>query len=203
MKKILPGIHTWSHYSTQKRMDFNGWCLPGKDGTVLVDPPPADRRTMTAIEKLGPVRAIILTNKDHVRACDELAGHFRAPVLIHQADAPLVTLRIGGLFLDGEKLPGGLEVIHVSGAKSPGECALLFPPAKALILGDALIGKPKGKLSMLPEEKFPDPSKAVEGIRALLDYPFDAVLVGDGAPILKGGRKAIEDFLKRCLATSR
>jgi len=68
-------------------------------------------------------------------------------------------------------------VIHVSGAKSPGECALLFPPAKALILGDALIGKPKGKLTMLPPEKFPDPSKAVEGVRALLEHAFDAVLV--------------------------
>jgi len=197
VKKILPGIHTWSHHSTKKRIAFNGWCLSGAEGTVLVDPPPADGRTIKAIEKMGPVKAIILTNKDHVRASDELAGHFRAPVLIHHADAPLVTLRIGGLFVDGEMLPGGLQVIHVSGAKSPGECALLFPPAKALILGDALIGKPKGKLTMLPPEKFPDPSKAVEGVRALLEHAFDAVLVGDGAPIVKGGRKAIEDFLER------
>jgi len=99
--------------------------------------------------------------------------------------------------MSGEELPGGLEAWRVADAKSPGECAFLLRDANALILGDALIGKPSGELNLLPASKFADPAKVVEGIRALLKLPFDAVLVGDGTPIPKGGRKAIEEFLKR------
>jgi len=197
MKEILPGISTWAHFSEEKKINFNGWCIAAKDGTVIVDPPQASEEEIEAIEAMGTVTAVILTNKDHVRRCDEFAGRFRAPVLIHQADAPLVSIRIGGLFKNGDELPGGLEAVRVNDAKSPGECALLLRRSNAIILGDALIGKPAGQLNLLPPEKFADAARAREGVRALLKLPFDAVLVGDGVPILKGGRKAIEEFLAR------
>jgi glyoxylase-like metal-dependent hydrolase (beta-lactamase superfamily II) len=197
VKEIVRGVFTWSHFSAEKQLDFNGWCLPSKDGTIVVDPPQASEETLKEIEKLGHVNSIVLTNKDHVRRSDEYAARFRAPILIHQADAPMVSIRIGGVFKSGDALPGGLEAWRVADAKSPGECALLVRDANALILGDALIGKPKGELNLLPASKLADPAKAIEGIRALLKLPFDAVLVGDGTPIPKGGRKAIEEFLKR------
>ena len=65
-----------------------------------------------------------------------------------------------------------------------------------LILGNALIGKPPGRLNLLPPDKFVDPKKAKEGIKVLLQPSFDAVLVGDGASILTQGKQAIFDFLK-------
>ena len=48
------------------------------------------------------------------------------------------------------------------------------------IVGDALIGKPPGAVSLLPAEKYADITKAREGLRRLLKYNFDSLLVGDG-----------------------
>jgi glyoxylase-like metal-dependent hydrolase (beta-lactamase superfamily II) len=82
-------------------------------------------------------------------------------------------------FNDGELLPGGIWVIHLQDQKSPGESALFLQQGKGvLIVGDALIGKPPGGLSLLPAEKYADAAKAKAGLRRLLKYQFDAVLMG-------------------------
>ncbi|HEX9154857.1 MAG TPA: hypothetical protein VF819_04790, partial [Nitrospira sp.] len=65
-----------------------------------------------------------------------------------------------------------------------------------LIVGDALIGKPAGALSMLPTEKYADAAKAKEGLRRLLKYNFDAILVGDGTSILTGAKQSVERVLQ-------
>ena len=81
------------------------------------------------------------------------------------------------------------------------DLAFLIRRSNAVIIGDAIIGKPPGQLSLLPAEKFSDAEKAREGIRIILKYSFDAVLVGDGDPIPRGGRKAVEEFLTRAGST--
>jgi hypothetical protein len=65
-----------------------------------------------------------------------------------------------------------------------------------LIVGDALIGKPAGSVSFLPAEKYADMGKAQEGLRRLLKYNFDSVLVGDGVSILTGAKQAVEQLLQ-------
>jgi len=199
MKEVLPGVFTWAWPSPEKKLDFNGWYLKAADGHAIVDPPPCEESVFAAIEEMGELKAILLTNKDHTRRAEEFAERLRVPILIHSADAPLVSssVRIGGLFRHGDELPGGLEAVRVADAKSPGECAFLLRRANAIIIGDALIGNPAGQLTMLPPAKFPDFDKAREGVRAILKLPFDGVLVGDGTPIPRGGRKALEEFLNR------
>jgi glyoxylase-like metal-dependent hydrolase (beta-lactamase superfamily II) len=197
MNEILPGIFTWAYESPEKKINFNGWYLATPDEPILVDPPACSDKTMDEIEQRGTPRAVILTNKDHFRKSEEFASIFRAPILIHQADAPLVSVRIGGVFKHGDDLPGGVHAIRIPDAKSPGETAFLIRRANAVLLGDALVGRPPGQLNLLPADKFADISKAREGIRILLKYSFDGVLVGDGESIPKGGREAIEDFLAR------
>ncbi|MGH7181368.1 MAG: hypothetical protein ACREJN_05260, partial [Nitrospiraceae bacterium] len=59
-----------------------------------------------------------------------------------------------------------------------------------------LIGKPAGSVSLLPAEKYADVTKAREGLRRLLKYNFDSLLVGDGASILTGAKQAIERLLQ-------
>ena len=48
---------------------------------------------------------------------------------------------------------------------------------------------------MLPGEKYHDVVKAKEGLRRLLKYDFDAVLVGDGMSIITGAKAAVEKAL--------
>ena len=59
-------------------------------------------------------------------------------------------------------------------------------------MGDALIGKPAGSLSMLPAEKYADPHLAKDGLRRLLKYQFNTLLVGDGTSLVTGAKTAVE-----------
>ena len=192
MKHLLPGIQQWSVFSADKQLDFNGLLLTINDHCIVIDPPPLEPADHTAILKGPPVDYVLLTNRDHTREAETCRRDFRAKVYVPAADAPLMEIAADKAYQDGELLPGGLWVIHLDGMKSPGESALFLDRGKGiLIVGDALIGKPPGRVSLLPAEKFPDFAKAKEGLKRLLKYNFDVVLVGDGVSILMGGKEAV------------
>jgi hypothetical protein len=65
-----------------------------------------------------------------------------------------------------------------------------------LIVGDALIGKPAGAVSMLVAEKYADIGKARDGLRRLLKYNFETLLVGDGTSIMTGAKAVVERALQ-------
>jgi glyoxylase-like metal-dependent hydrolase (beta-lactamase superfamily II) len=196
LKQIAPGIQQWSVFSEEKQVDFNGLLLTLNDHCILVDPPslgPADR---TALLKMPSVDYIIVTNRDHVRDAEACRRDFNAKLYVPAMDAPLMDVSADKTYQDGELLPGGLWVIHLQGMKSPGESALFVERGKGiLIVGDALIGKPSGRLSLLPPEKFPDFGKAKEGLKRVLKYNFDMVLVGDGSPVLTGGKELVRQAI--------
>jgi glyoxylase-like metal-dependent hydrolase (beta-lactamase superfamily II) len=79
--------------------------------------------------------------------------------------------------------------------KSPGETAFYIKDQQIMILGDALIGKVPGEVSMLPPDKYKDPAKAKTCLNQLLEYDFETLLVGDGISILKGAKEAVKNFL--------
>lgn len=197
MKEITPGIRTWSVFNQEKKLDFNGHVVASPDGCVLIDPPPMTEMDVREAGELGPPRSIIITNRHHTRDAAAAAARWGIPILIHQADAAGLPpgIRIGGTYRDGDRLDAGLLVVTLADQKSPGESALLCERANALILGDALIGAPPGKLRMLPDDKFADAAKARAGLRRLLPLWFDALLLGDGASIPSGGRQAVASFL--------
>jgi len=192
MKQIAPGIQQWSFFSEEKQLDFNGLLLTMNDHRILVDPPPLDTEARMAVLKGPPLDYIVLTNRDHVRETEACQREFQAKVYVPADDAAQMDISPDKTYEDGELLPGGLWVIHLEGMKSPGESALFLERGKGiLIVGDALIGKPPNHLSLLAAEKLPDVGKAKEGLRRLLKYNFDMVLVGDGASILAEGKEAV------------
>jgi len=201
MREIVPGIHTWSWFSDEKGIDFNGFFVRGAEGSVVVDPPPFDAADVTRMKELGPPRAVLITNGHHLRRGREIAAQFGIPVYLPAADAAMIDPAPDRTFADGDSLPAGLTALRIPDAKTAGETALHVPWANAVILGDALIGKPAGSLNLLPPEKFKDPMKARAGLRRLLELPFDTILVGDGAPILSRGRDALQEFLARPAAS--
>ena len=197
MKEILPGIFQWSWFSQEKGMDFNGHLIVEGRERVIVDPPPMSPEDQVQIEKHRPIGFILITNRDHVRETYACRKFFGAKVLVPDQDASQIPIQTDGTYKNGESLPCSLKAIHIPDAKSPGECAFLLNRDKGvLILGDALIGKPAGRLNLLPPDKFADPKKAKEGIKVLLQASFDAVLVGDGVSILTQGKQAVQDFLR-------
>lgn len=193
MKQLLPGIWQWSWFSEEKQLDFNGLFLHVGEHKIVIDPPPMTAEASTLIRRQGQLDYIIVTNRDHAREASAYQADFRCQLQVPESDALQMDLKATRTFKDGELLPGGIWVVHLQNQKSPGESALFLQQGKGiLIVGDALIGKPSGSLSLLPAEKYVDAGKAKEGLRRLLKYNFDAILVGDGASILTGAKQAVE-----------
>lgn len=197
MKQLLPGMWQWSWFSEEKQLDFNGLFLMVGEHKILVDPPPMTAEAGTFIRRNGPVDYIIVTNRDHAREAASYQAEFKCQLQVPDTDAPQMGLQPTKTFKDGELLPGGIWVIHLTDQKSPGESALFIQHGRGvLIVGDALIGKPAGAVSMLPAEKYADAAKAKEGLRRLLKYHFESLLVGDGTSILAGAKPAVEQLLQ-------
>lgn len=202
LSEIVPGIFTWSEFSDEKQLNFNGYYIARKGESVLIDPPALDDSGMQKLQALlaknsaCPLKAILLTNVHHDRTSRELKEKFLVPVHIHEMDAGLLEFPPDKTFTDGEALFCGLQVIHLNDQKSPGESALLIPDIKVLIVGDALIGKVPGKVNLLPPDKYKDVPLAKAGLQVLLHQDFDTLLVGDGECILKGAKAVVADFLQ-------
>jgi glyoxylase-like metal-dependent hydrolase (beta-lactamase superfamily II) len=197
MKNLLPGIWQWSWFSEEKQIDFNGLFLTVGEHKILIDPPSMTGDATSVILRNGPVDYIIVTNRDHAREAAKYQDEFRCQLQVPDADAPQMDLKPTKTFKDGELLTGGIWVIQLKDQKSPGESALFIQQGKGvLIVGDALIGKPSGSLSLLSAEQSADAGKAREGLRRLLKYNFDSLLVGDGVSILTGAKQAVERVLQ-------
>jgi glyoxylase-like metal-dependent hydrolase (beta-lactamase superfamily II) len=196
MKQLLPGFWQWSWYCEEKQLDFNGLFLVVGEHKILIDPPPMAGEDQAFIRRNGPVDYLIVTNRDHAREAGSCQGTFGCQLFVPDADASQMDLKPTKTIKDQELLPGGIWVVHLKDQKSPGESALFIQQGRGvLIVGDALIGKPAGEVAMLPVEKYADAAKAKEGLRRLLKYNFDAILVGDGASILTGAKQAVAKAL--------
>jgi glyoxylase-like metal-dependent hydrolase (beta-lactamase superfamily II) len=197
VKQLLPGIWQWSWFSDEKQLNFNGLFLTVGEHKIVIDPPPMTADASTLIRRQGTLDYIIVTNRDHIREAVTYQAEFRCQLQVPEADAPQMEVKPSKTFKDGELLPGGIWAVQLKDQKSPGESALYIQQGKGvLIVGDALIGKPAGALSLLAPEKYGDIGKAKEGLRRLLKYNFDSILVGDGASIIGGAKQALEHALQ-------
>ncbi len=200
MDEILKDVYTWSVFSEEKRLNFNGYFIPTQHplfGNVVIDPPPASDLDLAQMETLGSVQQILITNRNHIRWSRELQEKFDAEIRMNFADAQSEDMISDHNFSDGDMLAGFLKAVVIPDNKSPGETALYWEEKKILFLGDALIGKPSGEVCLLPPEKYTDIEKARAGIKVLDDLNFDSLLMGDGDPIVTGCKKAIERFFDK------
>ena len=198
MNEIVKDIYIWSVFSEEKKLNFNGYFIPTQHplfGNVVIDPPLVSDLDLAQMETLGSVQQILITNRNHIRWSCELRVKFNAEIRMNSADAQSEDMISDHNFGDGDMLAGFLKAVVIPDNKSPGETALYWEEKKILFLGDALIGKPPGEVSLLPPEKYADIEKARAGIKVLDPLNFNSVLMGDGEPILTSGKKAIVRFL--------
>jgi glyoxylase-like metal-dependent hydrolase (beta-lactamase superfamily II) len=196
MQEILTGIFTWPWFSEPHGYNFNGHLILHPGGNLCIDPvePPAtDLEEMT---RRG-VSKILLTNRNHSRAANQIRARTGARTAIHPADAPHARKEDAELDDElniGDKI-GPFVVVGAAG-KSPGEVALHWPERKILIVGDSVVGDPPGKCKLLPEKVIDDLPRLRESVRGLLSLDFDTLLVGDGAPILQNAKAALTELVE-------
>jgi glyoxylase-like metal-dependent hydrolase (beta-lactamase superfamily II) len=195
MREILSGVFTWSRLSERHGYDFNGYLVQDPGGNVCIDPVTPEPGDAAEIARLG-VRSIVLTNRNHVRAANQVRAATGARTAIHAEDAGYA--RSQGAEIDdalhaGMRF-GPLVVIAVPG-KSPGEVALHWPERRLLFVGDAVIGDPPGHCRLLRDKVMDDPQRLRLSVEALLALDFDALLVGDGTPILSSAHERLAEVV--------
>jgi glyoxylase-like metal-dependent hydrolase (beta-lactamase superfamily II) len=193
MNEILPGVFTWPWFSERHGYDFNGWLFRHPGGNICIDPVEMSEDVLAASAAQGVAR-IVLTNRNHARASLKVRARTGARVAIHPLDAPHT--RAQGAAIDDEvrvgETVGPFALIDASG-KSPGEVALHWPERRILVVGDACVGKPPGACALLPPQVMDDPAALRTSLRRIAtEVDFDTLLVGDGAPILTGGKRALQ-----------
>lgn len=202
MQQLLDGVFVWSRPSPAHGYPFNGHLLrlteggDAADALICVDPVEPDPHELGELAAARPHR-IVLTNRNHVRAASLVRERTGAKVAVHPLDA--ARARENGAPID-ELLTvpgriGPLEIVAVPG-KSPGEIALHWPARRLLLVGDAIVGHPAGRCSLLRPQVVDDMDALRRSVRALLALDFDTLLVGDGEPILTGAKQAVAALVK-------
>jgi len=150
---------------------------------------------LSELVRIG-VSRILLTNRSHVRAANRIRESTSARSYIHPDDAAYAKAQgalLDGEFHVGEKI-GPLEVIGASG-KSPGEVAFLWSERRCLIVGDAVVGDPRGQFKLLRESVMDDPPRLRRSIQQLLGLDFDTILVGDGVSVFGKAKDRLKELV--------
>lgn len=192
MKEIVEGVFMWSRLAEPQGYDFNGYFVPLETGNIVIDPVELEPDDLARLVKDGVERTLI-TNRNHSRDANKVREATGAVTSIHRSDADHAQSQgciIDEAFSVGE-MWGPLQALPARG-KSRGEMAFHWPDRGILFVGDAAIGNPPGRLSLLPEEKIDNLEELRDSLRALLEVEFDIILTGDGVPILSGAKAALQ-----------
>ncbi len=197
MKEIaVTNFYSWSIFSQERQIDFNGHLWVREEGNVLIDPVPMTAADLEQFDQLGGAAWIVLTNRDHEREAAFFQDRTGTRIAAHRADADLFDQPPDRLLDDGEEIVPGLRVVHLAHGKSPGEIALYWPALKMVLAGDLVVGAPLGRITLLPDAKLADPPQAALGLRKLLQLDFDALLMGDGHSVLHDARRLLLECLE-------
>jgi hypothetical protein len=185
----------WSRFDESRNVDFNSVVWVNPAGNVAIDPLPLGDHDRAHLESLGGVAFIVITNSDHVRGTAELAALTGARIFGPAGERDGFPIACDRYLSDGDEVVAGLTAIALDGSKTPGELALLLD-GSTLVTGDLVRAHRAGGLDLLPVGKLADRGTAIGSLRRLVALPgIEAVLVGDGWPVFRGGGDALRELL--------
>ena len=198
VRDVAPGLWIWRlehpHWKPGQ-----GWepivastCVESAGETLVLDPlaPPADAVEVWKRLDARPPTAVVVLKPDHVRDVDLFARRYRArsfgPRLFFRYDVPETELE---WIQPGSQLPGGLVALYDGRGRS--ETPLWLPEQRAIVFADAFTA-PAGELRVWATPWHEE--RALPALRALLDLPFERLIVSHGEPVHT--RAAYERALK-------
>jgi glyoxylase-like metal-dependent hydrolase (beta-lactamase superfamily II) len=156
-------------------------CVESGGEIMLLDPlaPPEEVVEVWRRLDVRPPTAVIVLKPDHVRNVDLFVQRYRirafGPRLFFRNDVPQTELTP----IDpGSHLPGGVLALYDGRGRN--ETPLWLPEQRTIVFADALTA-PGGELRVwvTPWHE----SRALPALRALLDLPFEYVIVSHGEPV--------------------
>jgi hypothetical protein len=148
---------------------------------ALLDPiaPPADASAIWERLDAAPPTLVVVLKPDHVRDVDLFVRRYGArpfgPSLFWRHDIPETDLEP---IEPGSSLPGGFVALY--DGRGRGETPLWLPEQQALVFADALTA-PGGELRVWATPWHEE--RTLPALRALLEFPFEHVIVSHGEPV--------------------
>jgi hypothetical protein len=186
IRDIAPGLWVWRVEHPDWRPGFD-WeptvaatCVESDGEVALLDPiaPDDGDEVWERLDARSPTLLAVL-KPDHVRDVDLFARRYAArafgPSLFWPDDVPESSLEP---IEPGTNLPGGLIAQYDGRGKN--ETPLWIPERQALVFADALTA-PEGELRVWATPWHEE--RALPALRALLELPFEIVIVSHGEPV--------------------
>jgi len=187
-------LYHWSVYDPTVKCEIGCVALKLASGWVVIDPAPLAESAWKEMLALAPLRAILLTNGNHVRDTMALRAQHKVPV-VTAADTrrDITELRPDVTLLPGELLYG-ITAIAIPGA-TPGETAF-YSKTGVMILGDAVINTSTERgLEFLPDKYCADAEQNRVSLRKLLNFDFHTLTLAHGAPVTTHAKEKLSALL--------
>lgn len=168
-------------------------CVESSGEVALLDPiaPPDDADALWERLDAHPPTLVVVLKPDHVRDVDVFTRRYGArafgPRLFWRHNIPETDLEP---IEPGTQLPGSLVALYDGRGRN--ETPLWLPEQRALVFADALTA-PGGELRVWATPWHQE--RALPALRALLELPFEHVIVSHGEPVHT--RAAYERALER------
>jgi hypothetical protein len=156
-------------------------CVESGGEIAVIDPlaPQEDTDEVWArLDARPPTMAVVL-KPDHIRSVDAFVRRYNAraygPGVFHRTDIPETELEE---IWPGKELPGGFVAQYDGRGRN--ETPLWLPEQRALVFSDALTA-PEDELLVWATPWHEE--RVLPALRALLDLPFELVIVSHGRPV--------------------
>jgi glyoxylase-like metal-dependent hydrolase (beta-lactamase superfamily II) len=184
---VAPGLWVWRPAHPDWSADA-GWepavtstCVESRGEVAVLDALIPDRGAEEVLGRLDerpPTMAVVL-KPDHVRSVDAMVERYAArpfgPSLFWRDDIPETELEP---IEPGSELPGGLVALYDGRGRN--ETPLWLPEQRALVFADALTER-DGELRVWGTPWHEE--RVLPALRAMLDLPFEHVVVSHGEPV--------------------
>ena len=187
IRDVGPGLWIWrvEHPSWEPGSDWGpavaSTCVESGSEIALLDPIAPSARGDDVWERLDekPPTILVVLKPDHVRDVDLFVERYGAkafgPSLFWRDDIPETDLE--PIEPDME-LPGGLRTLY--DGRDRKETPVWLPEQRALVFADALTA-PEGELRVWATPWHEE--RVLPALRALLELPFERVIVSHGEPV--------------------
>jgi hypothetical protein len=187
IRDVAPGLWVWRlpHPDWSPEADWEplvtSTCVESAGEVALLDPlaPPEDAVEVWERLDARPASLVVVLKPDHVRDVDLFTHRFDAPAfgpaLFWPDDVPETELEP---IEPGSELPGGLVALYDGRGRN--ETPLWLPEQRALVFADALTA-PGGELRVWATPWHEE--RVLPALEALLDLPFEHVIVSHGEPV--------------------
>jgi glyoxylase-like metal-dependent hydrolase (beta-lactamase superfamily II) len=183
---VAPGLWVWrvEHRAWRPDLDWErlvtSTFVQSRGERAVLDPlAPLDESEVWGRLDERPPTVVVVLKPDHVRDVDLFVRRYGAaafgPYLFWRGDAPETEMEP---IEPGSELPGGLVALYDGRGRN--ETPLWLPEQRALVFADALTA-PGGELRVWVTPWHEE--RALPALRALLELPFEHVIVSHGEPV--------------------